>query len=294
MKPKAANVMTPDGPLHKRILDQYEELPRRERRLADLILKNGASIRNEAATDLARNAGVSKATAARFFKRLGYASFKAAQQEVREQAVAAREAAQAPIRGFGPGGVSISAHLDNEVQNLIRTVEQLRSDEIDSAVKLLLNSEKLWVVGFGDNYPLVHFARAQLIKVRPDIRIIPLSGFSVPEEFASISSADVMLACGVGRRTRAFRNIATSAKRAGARVILLTDAASANDAANADVVLRCRSIGVAMFDSMTAAVSLLTYLCASLAARIGDAAIERMRLIENIHAEWGDVIAGEF
>ena len=30
-----------------------------------------------------------------------------------------------------------------------------------------------------------------------------------------------------------------------------------------------------------------------LAARIGDSAIERMRLIENIHAEWGDVIAGD-
>ena len=284
--------MSVGGPLHKRILDHYDNLPRGERRLADLILKNGASGRNEAATDLARDAGVSKATAARFFKRLGYASFKAAQQEVR---AAAATPAQAPSRvaeGFG-NGVNISAHLDNEVQNLIRTVEQQRSDEIASAIKLLLNGEKLWVVGFGDNYPLVHFARAQLIKVRPDIRIIPLSGFSVPEEFASISSADVMLACGVGRRTRAFRNITQSAKSAGARVILLTDTASPSDAANADVVLRCRSIGVAMFDSMTAAVSLLTYLCAALAARIGDAAIERMRLIENIHAEWGDVIAGD-
>ena len=285
--------MTVGGRLHKRILDHYEDLPRGERRLADLILKNGASIKNEAATDLARHAGVSKATAARFFKRLGYASFKAAQQEVREQAEAPPEDQDAPLPGFGSGGVSLSAHLDNEVQNLIRTVEQQRSDEIATAIKLLLSGDKLWVVGFGDNYPLVHFARAQLIKVRPDIRIIPLSGFSVPEEFASISSADVMLACGVGRRTRAFRNITLSAKRAGARVILLTDTVSPGDAANVDVILRCRSIGVAMFDSMSAAVSLLTYLCASLAARIGDAAIERMRLIENIHADWGDVIAGD-
>lgn len=287
--------MTPGEPLHKRILDHYEDLPRGERRLADLILKNGASVRNEAATDLARAAGVSKATAARFFRRLGYASFKAAQQEVRQQAEASSQAlAAASLPGFGAGGISISAHLDNEVQNLIRTVEQQRSDEIATAIKLLLNGDKLWVVGFGDNYPLIHFARAQLIKVRPDIRIIPLSGFSVPEEFASISSSDVMLACGVGRRTRAFRNITGSAKRAGARVILLTDAASANDTASVDVVLRCRSVGVAMFDSMTAAVSLLTYLCASLAARIGDSAIERMRLIENIHAEWGDMLSGDF
>lgn len=285
--------MSVGGPLHKRILDHYEDLPRGERRLADLILKNGASIKNEAASDLARHAGVSKATAARFFKRLGYASFKAAQQEVRAQATTPREGEDVPLPGFDSGGVALSAHLDNEVQNLIRTVEQQRSDEIVNAIKLLLNGEKLWVVGFGDNYPLVHFARAQLIKVRPDIRIIPLSGFSVPEEFASISSADVMLACGVGRRTRAFRNITLSAKRAGARVILLTDTVSPSDAANTDVILRCRSIGVAMFDSMTAAVSLLTYLCAALAARIGDAAIERMRLIENIHADWGDVIAGD-
>ena len=136
----------------------------------------------------------------------------------------------------------------------------IQTTAVKTGDRYILNGEKLWVVGFGDNYPLVHFARAQLIKVRPDIRIIPLSGFSVPEEFASISSADVMLACGVGRRPRACRNITGSAKRAGARVILLTDAARANDAASVDVVLRCRSIGVAMFDSMTAAVSLLTFL----------------------------------
>lgn len=280
--------------LHKRILDHYDAMPRAERRLADLLLKNGVSVRRESATALARAAGVSKATAARLFRRLGYASYRAAQRGMRARAAepptGTPDAAASPWAG---GGVSISAHLDSEVQNLIRTVEQQRSDEIDRAIRLLAQGEKLWVVGFGDNYSMAHFARAQLIKIRPDIRMIPISGFSVPEEFASISASDVMLAFGVGRRTRALRNIITSAGRTGARIILITDAASTLDAASASVVLRCRSIGVSMFDSMAATVSLLTFLCASLVARIGDPAIERLRQIENIHADWNDMVGTE-
>jgi hypothetical protein len=49
----------------------------------------------------------------------------------------------------------------------------------------------LWASG--DNYPLAHFARALLIRVKADIRMIPIGDFSVPEEFASIKPTDARL-----------------------------------------------------------------------------------------------------
>ena len=59
-------------------------MPRGERRLADLLLEDIGVVRFFPAGDLAGRAGVSKATAARLFRRLGYASYREAQQEVRE------------------------------------------------------------------------------------------------------------------------------------------------------------------------------------------------------------------
>lgn len=45
-----------------------------------------------------------------------------------------------------------------------------------------------------------------------------------------------------------------------------------------------------MFDSMISTVSLLTYVCTSLAGRIGSRAIDRLRFIDSIHTEWGDLL----
>jgi DNA-binding MurR/RpiR family transcriptional regulator len=71
-------------------------------------------------------------------------------------------------------------------------------------------------------------------------------------------------------------------------VILVTDVLGAGDKATATVILRSRADGPTLFGSSTATVSLITYICAMLAARIGDGAVERLRTIAAIQAEWGD------
>lgn len=282
--------MQPTTPLPQRLLEHYNAMPRAERRLADLLLEDVRAVIDNSATTLAQRAGVSKATAARLFQRLGYPSFKAAQKGLKEA-----RAEPVPVR-YGPAlqrhagkRPELGQHLQTELQNLVSTIEQQRSDELAQAVRLLAQAEKLWVVGFGDNYSLAHFARSQLIKVRTDIRLIPLGGFSVPEEFASLTASDVMLAFAVGRRTRSLRNIVLSATASGTRILYLTDG-PALATGNGSLTLKVRSTGTAMFDSPTAAVSLMAWLCASLGAYLGEAAIRRLERIDTIHEEWGELV----
>ncbi len=282
-----------DATLSQRILESYDDLTRQERRLADLLLENPDLLGLNSATEIAEKAAVSKATTARFFRRLGYPSFKTAQKKAREGHVApeARPLPRVPERSFGRG--QLADHLAGDVQNLVRSIEALRSDELNMAIHLLARAEKFWVVGFGDNYPLAHFARALLIRIKPDIRMIPIGGFSVPEEFASISPTDAMLALGVGRKTRNLRSIMRSAIQAGVQVIYLTDQAGRGSAEVANVTLRCRTRGVSVYESVVAPVSLITYLCSAVALRIGEDAIERLHFIERIHEEWGDLVPGD-
>ena len=286
----ACDTLSAEAPIDQRILREYDLLTRSERRLADHILTSPGCINASHAAELAEAVGVSKATIARFFQRLGYGGLRAARQSGRGEAAHGREAVPKGARVQ----LTLAGHLASEVQNLVRSTEALRSDLITAAVQALARADKLWVVGFGDNYPLAHFARALLIRVRPDIRMIPIGGFSVPEEFASISAADALLALGVARRTRALRSVMHSATRAGARVIYVTNQSSPASAEVAEVTLRCRTGGAGMFDSVVAPVSLLSFLCASLALQIGEPAIERLKLIEEIHADWGDVLPGDF
>lgn len=282
----------PSLPLPQRILDRYDELTRSERRLADLLLENQDALVLYSAGQLSEKARISKATTARFFQRMGFPSFKTAQKEARTNAPQQHTSEIDRLEKTGRRS-DLSDHLATDMQNLVRSVEQLRSDEIGQAVQILARSEKLWVVGFGDNYALAHFARALLIRVKADIRMIPIGGFSVPEEFASIHDTDAMIALGVGRRTRTLRSIMRSGVRAGAKVILITDQNVRAGGEVASVTLRCRTKGSGVFDSVVAPVSLITFLCNALAMRLGQTAIERLKFIENIHDDWGDVLSGD-
>jgi len=276
-----------DANLSERILEVFDDLTRAERLLADHFLENPDSLVLNTAEDISRKAGVSKATTARFFKRLGFPSFKTAQKLARagDKDAGGKRAFSQPIeRKTGRG--DLADHLASDVQNLIRTIEAIRSDEMAAAVHALTRAEKIWVVGFGDNYPLAHFARAQLIKVKSDIRMIPIGGFSVPEEFASIQATDALLVLSLGRRSQTVRSILQTAVLAGTKTISVTDQASLGTEL-AQVVLRCRTTGLSYFDSLAAPVSIITYLCTAVADRIGQTAVERLRYIESIHAEWG-------
>jgi DNA-binding MurR/RpiR family transcriptional regulator len=280
--------------LSQRILDAYDELTRRERRLADLLLEDLDTLVLKSATEISEKAGVSKATTARFFRRLGYPSFKAAQAAARTKAeggdrIETSRAGTSTKVGRG----ELAGHLAADVQNLVRSIEALRSDELHQAIHSLARAEKLWVVGFGDNYPLAHFARALLIRIKADIRMVPIGGFSVPEEFASIQPTDAMLALGIGRKTRSLLSLMRSAVRSGAQVVFLTDQVTRAGVEVAHVTLRCRTRGQSLFESVAAPVSLITYLCSAIALRIGQSAIERLRFIEGIHDEWGDLVPGD-
>jgi len=275
--------------LTQRILDSYDELTRSDRKLADLLLENVDLLGLLSASELSMRAGVSKATTARFFQRMGYPTFKTAQKLARQpMAIPTPDAER--ISRISTGRVGVGDHLAQDTQNLVRTLEQLRADELALAVNLMARAEKLWIVGFGDNYPLAHFARSQLIRVKADIRMIPIGGFPVPEEFASIQSTDTVIGFGIARRSRSLRSIMRSAVTAGAQTILITDQSSRAGPDVAAVTLRCRTRGAGVFESAVATVSLTTYLSSALALRIGQAAIERLEFIDRIHEEWEDLL----
>lgn len=277
--------------LSERILESFDDLTKSERLLAEHFLENPDSLALHTAEEISSLASVSKATTARFFKRLGFPSFKTAQRMARVR----RNDSQHNKRVFSDpiqqrsGRGDLADHLASDVQNLIRTIEAIRGDELKDAVTYLARAEKVWVVGFGDNYPLAHFARAQLIKVKPDIRMIPLGGFPVPEEFASIRPSDAVLALAIGRRTATLRSILQSARLSGARTISVTDLTSSGNSELAEVTLRCRTSGLSYFDSLASPVSVITYLCMAVADRLGQNAVDRLKYIDGIHSEWGDL-----
>ena len=113
-------------PIEDCLRDIYEELPRSERLLADIIIDFPGDLATHSISELVARANTSNAAATRLIKRLGYKDFR----EVRKQAREAK--AQGSPRYLhtidhhsGDFKSEIKQHLDCEVQNLLSSSDSV-------------------------------------------------------------------------------------------------------------------------------------------------------------------------
>src|ERR1700712_3273233 len=133
-----------------RIQERYQRLTAGEQKLARLIMEGQDDTLTHSATELAEQAGVSKATAARFFQHLGYADFNEVKLQARE------ERNRTEPYGLSVGsseqvalGKAAGPHLHLELKTLTKTLAALRSDRVREAAEIINEAPRLWVLGLG-------------------------------------------------------------------------------------------------------------------------------------------------
>lgn len=277
--------------LSLRIQDCFERLTSGERRLGEVILEAPDDILSYSATELAEMAGVSKSTAARFFRSLGYRDFNEVRLQAREErnktAPMHLETRDAPS-DRKPGDLDSYARL--EAANLARTLEALRPDVIAEATEILADAQRVWVVGLGTEEGLARYARLILARVRHDVRLLGASEGAHAEDLAMLGPRDAVLVTAMRPRARALKPMLAYAETARTRIIYLTDPVAASSGTRmARIVLQCHMSAYGDQPSYTAALSVLQLLSANLATRLGRRARQRMVLIDEIHEEIEDL-----
>jgi len=286
----ATNV-DPGGDLEHRVLGTYDSLSASEKRLADTLIACRGELARYSATELALEARVSKATAARFFQKLGYKSFR----EARRQALRARpwgsplEALAEltePLQGRG----NLGRHMTNDISNLTRTAEAIDPGEIQRAVDMLTGARRILIVGFRNSHSLAVYAFMVLNSIKPDVRFLGSGGLTASEQVAGLGAQDVILAIGFRRRPHLLREILKVAGRRQVPSVLITDGTAAQTRELASVTLTCRNRGLYLFDSYVSSISILNFLCSAVALALGDAAWTRLAEIEDLHGVFGDLV----
>ena len=178
-----------------RIQERFESLTASEQKLASLLLDRPDEILTFSATELAGLAGVSKATAARFFRNLGYADFNDVRLQAREERNRTGPVHQVPMPAEAPeGAATVPIHLQVEMANLTRTFEELRSDTLSARRRAAGHRPAAsgWS-GLGAEGGLARHARIQLARVRPSVHLVSENTGSWAEELASTGPSDALL-----------------------------------------------------------------------------------------------------
>ncbi|HKB55442.1 MAG TPA: MurR/RpiR family transcriptional regulator [Ramlibacter sp.] len=283
-------MQTAEPTIRESIMAAYAGLPPGERKLADTVLARLTNLASYSATELAGDAAVSKATAARFFRRIGFDSFAQARQRARTDAQRA-----SPLSGFdgaGPrarGSDALSRHLATDLRNLSDSFQQVDKRMLDASVRLLAKAPRVHVAGLRNGHFIAAHAAYLLAQARESVAAIPHAALTLAENLVSLRRGDVLLVVDFRRRSALLPSIVAAAREAGARLVFLASPTQPPLSRAGDLVVHCLTQGSSIFDSYVAALSTVNYLCAAVARELGTSSRRRLEAIENLHESLDDI-----
>ncbi|HEY8417037.1 MAG TPA: MurR/RpiR family transcriptional regulator, partial [Limnochordales bacterium] len=155
------------------------------------------------AEEIARAAGVSKATVIRLAPKIGFASFNDLRERLRRIVAYDLITADREEQGGGashPGQRLVAA----EVDNLRRLARQLSAEDLEQAARWLCDSRSVTVLGFRHSAALAVHAGYHLKKLLPHVYVYTAADSSLWEHLALVREGSVVLAIGLARRDRRF------------------------------------------------------------------------------------------
>jgi DNA-binding MurR/RpiR family transcriptional regulator len=269
-----------------RIQERISRLTRAEQKIAALLLENHALIETHSATEMAGLAGVSKATAARFFQSLGYADFDEAKTQAREERNRTQPYAWSQAPESVALGRSIGNHLDLELLNLTRTFEEMRADTLTEAARLIQAAPRVWMLGFGAEEGLARHARQTFARLRPDVHVLGQHQGAWAEDLAMTGPRDVLILLTLEPRPKSLPSLMAYARTTRMNVITLTDHQYyARAQRYSRLVIGCHVASYGAIPSHTTLLSVLRMLAIAYLGQAGEAAQQRLSVIDEINEE---------
>jgi DNA-binding MurR/RpiR family transcriptional regulator len=264
------------------ISSRLASLSRAERQVGRVMLGDYPSAGLSTAAALAQQARVSPPTVLRFAQSLGYSGFTELQKTLRQELTAQSSGPLVRLTEATETGSAREVVLRHSRAQADRSVESLgRIPEAsyETAVRLLADPAKRIVLSGGRfSHLIASHLGLHLEQLRPGVRVIDDPQGNDLGTLIDLGHRDVLVLFDFHRFQASALQLAESAQRRGATIILVTDSLSCPVAPRADVVLDVTSVTEQAFQSMTAAFMLSEQLLHLIVDRIGEAAHTRLAL----------------
>ena len=270
-----------------RIQERINRLTSSEQKLAEVILETPTLIETHTATELAKLAKVSKATAARFFRTLGYTDFEEVKLQAREERNRTQPYSYSATASKKMVlGRTIGEQLTLELNNLMRTFEEMESNTLQTASRLIEDAPRVWFLGLGADSWFARYGQAMFSRLRHNVHLLGLNNGTLAEELAMAGPRDVMIVMMVGPQQKGLRAVLAYSKTTRVRVITLSDHANyARAKRYSELVFHCHVANYGYIATHTTFVGALRLLAISYTGLAGEKAIQRIGLIDDIKEE---------
>lgn len=278
--PRKESSSAPAGFL-QRISEALPEMSPAERQLGEFLLDFPGELASYDAQEVARLSGVSKATVSRFVRSIGFDSYESARKAAREESLSGSrlflEHSDTDTTAF-----NINASLEEERDNQQWTFDRIDPSDLEDLVNAILSSRKVWIIGHRISHCFATYLYWQLIKVAPDIAVVPSRGESLGEHIAAMSRDDLVIHFALRRQIGGTDKLLTEIRQQGIDCALVSDEGMPFDPEQR-WHFRCRTSTSSPQYNHATVLSLCHQIVIRATVKAGQAGHERLRRIEDIN-----------
>ena len=241
-----------------------------QNRIARYVLENTDKAAFMTAAKLGQKADVSESTVVRFALELGYEGYpemrKALQEMIRNRLTSVQriEVAKTVIGSRD----TLAAILNSDMENILRTQNELDRSQFDAAVDSLLNARHIYILGTRTSAALSMFMGFYFNLLFENVKVLyENTAGEIFEQILRIGPGDVFVGISYPRYSKRTVSAVRFARERGATVLALTDADTSPIAELSDICLLARSDMVSFVDSLVAPLSLINALIVAVSER---------------------------
>ncbi len=278
-----------DGTVAERLQARQARLTPAERQLAAVLTADYPVAGLRSITALAREAGVSPPTVARFVQKLGFTGFAAFQEALRDELAArGRGPLEKLVAGAAPpsGSDLLARFAEAAARNLEQTLRHVDREVFEEAAALIADTGRAVLVAGGRfTGPVADYLARHLQVARPGVRALGGDPAMWTHALLDLRKGDVVVLYDVRRYQPALARLAASAAARGAEIVLFTDAWGSPISAEARCRFHARTEAPSAWDSVVALTLLGEALIARVQERLGRSALDRLDRLEELFAE---------
>ena len=273
------------------------KLTKKEKLIAEFILDHFAEACFITSTEIARRLQDSDSSVIRFTRTLGYTGFMDFQRSIRktyterinsvsDNITVPSERLKLSISKLDQSDI-VESYFSNVLQNLKTCINQNDTLAFERAASLIAGSKRKFIVTSRANSCVGDMMLLLLKHLLPDVYETSHPALNVIDHLCDITENDCIIAVSFPRYSEMDLLAAQMAYEAGAKIILITDKASAPLAKYATQLLTVSVDSNTFFNSYVAVLFTMELLCSFISKKMGYSTETKLRLIDKYLSKVG-------
>ncbi|MGP4069129.1 MurR/RpiR family transcriptional regulator [Halobacillus sp. B29] len=262
----------------------------KQRRIADVVEKEGTSIVYHTEKEIADKSGVSVPTVSRFWPLIGFTNFKDFKQVMKGRIEVTPENKFKNFAEQMDEDHILNRLIEHHFKNLVQTGNHLNKEHMQKAIQTICTASDVYIYAPASSEGLGDLLEFRLKRFGIRIERIAKSGFEVYESMLHMSSASTLIVFQFVEMLAETQALFEHANSLGMKIILITDQLVSNLHEYVDYSLYTHRGEMWEFHTMVAPVAVLEAMVMGVGLELEEVSLERLKTLSDLRKTYKHLI----